>query len=218
MQRRRTDGAHAGRRAWVSESITPLGAACVWAVVSAGHALWAPQSHVAGLLASVTQAVLAVLTLHALHEGGHVLAGLIVGVPLQSVTLGLLTLRRERRGGDGRFRWDVNRSWQRFAGCVEREVDPAPGLREALTATALGGPVASAVGGALLLAAPEPWVGVGMASLVVGLLNALPIRVLGQASDGMIVRRLWSRRPADVAWRTEICGADATPAGVTIRR
>jgi len=133
-----------------------------------------------------------------------VLAGLAVRAPLQSVTLGVLTVYRERRGGDGRFRCAVNRSWRRFAGCVEREIAPAPGLQVALTVTALAGPAASLAGGAVLLAAPGSWSSVGLASILIGVLNALPITVLGQASDGMIVRRLWGRRSADVAWRTEL--------------
>ena len=41
-----------------------------------------------------------------------------------------------------------------------------------------------------------------------GPFNAVPSAVLGQVSDGMIVYRLWSRRPAAVAWRTQVCGAD----------
>lgn len=209
MNRRHTDlgYAHARRSRW--RSCTPLAATAAWASVVAAGAVWAPLAHVAGPFAAMGQTLVAVLALHAIHEGGHVLAGLVVGAPLQSVTLGVLTVLRERRGGrggGGRFRWAVNRSWKRFAGCVEREVTPTPGLREALTVTALGGPAASLVAGALLLAAPAPWSGLGMASLLVGALNAAPVRVLGQASDGMIVWRLWSRRPAHVAWRAELCG------------
>ena len=206
MNRRRTDpgNAGAGRPRW--PSCTPLAAATAWASVVAAGAVWAPLAHVAGPLAAMGQALLAILALHAIHEGGHVLAGLLVRAPLQSVTLGVFTVLRERRGGDGRFRWAVKRSWKRFAGCVEREVTPAPGLREALTITALGGPVASLAAGALLVAAPTPWSGLGAASLLVGALNATPVTVLGQASDGMIVWRLWSRRPAQVAWRAELYG------------
>lgn len=208
MDRRRTDRAHAHKRATAGESFTPLAAAFVWSAVVAGGTVWSPLSGVASPLHEAGRTLLMILALHAIHELGHVAAGLLVGMPLQAVTVGLFTVRRERRGGSGRFYLDVNRCWRRFSGCVEREVSPAPGVREALTVTALGGPLASVVAGALLVAASGPWEALGAASLLVGMLNALPVRVLGQTSDGMIVRRLWSRAPADTAWRTEVCGAD----------
>jgi hypothetical protein len=96
----------------------------------------------------------------------------------------------------------------RVGGCVERDVSPAPGIRVALTVTALGGPVASLVGGALLLNAPDPWHSFGYVSLLVGVMNAIPSAMFGQASDGMLVYRLWSRRPAAVAWRAPFCGQE----------
>ena len=210
MNRRCTDPAGLAGRARRLRACTPLAAMSMWVAFVAVGAIWAPLARVAGPLAAMGQTLLATLALHALHEAGHVVTGLLVGAPLQSVTLGVVTVYRERRGeagrGDGRFRWAVNRSWKRFAGCVERDITPAPGVREALTETALGGPVASLVAGALLLTASDAWAGIGAASLLVGVLNATPVTVLGQASDGMLVWRLWSQRPAHVAWRTEICG------------
>ena len=197
-------------RRWLTGLTTPLGAVCAYAAVIAVSAPWPRLTTVAELLTSMGQAVLAILALHAIHEGGHVLAGVVVRLPLQAVSLGPVTLLRERRGGRsvGRLVWGINHSWKRFAGCVEREVEPAPGVREALTATALAGPLASAAGGALLLALPGAWRDVGYASLLIGLVNALPLNLMGQASDGMIVLRLWSPRPAHVAWRAQFCGAD----------
>lgn len=210
MNRRRTDPPNARRPRTLAERVTPLAAATGWALALTVAGAWAPLGWAASPLGAAGQLVAGVLALHALHEAGHVLAGILVGAPLQSVTLGLVTVRRERRGGDGRFRWVLNESWRRFAGCVERDVAPAPGLRRALTVTALAGPAASVLGGAALLAlAPEPWATVGGASVAVGVLNALPLELLGQASDGMIVRRLWSRRPEHVAWRAMLCGPDA---------
>jgi hypothetical protein len=44
-------------------------------------------------------------------------------------------------------------------------------------------------------------------SLFVGAFNAVPSVLLGQASDGMIVYRLWSRHPAHVAWRARFSDA-----------
>jgi hypothetical protein len=213
MEQRRWNDPAAGARPWRQGLTTPLGAVGAYALVAAVSAAWPPLTPAAAPLALAGRAVLAILALHAIHEGGHVLAGAVVGLPFQRVTLGPVTLLRERRAGRraGRLVWGVNRSWKRFAGCVEREVEPGPGVREALTATALGGPAASLVGGALLLALPGPWRDVGYASLLLATFNVLPVERLGQASDGMIVRRLWGRRPADVAWRAQFCGADATP-------
>ena len=194
-----------GTRSWMRESFTPLNAAAAWVAVVTGGALWSPLADLSTKLALIGQVLVLTLGLHALHELGHVLAGLAVGLPFQEVTLGLFTVRREERDGRWRFVWDVNRSWRRFAGCVEREVSPAPGVREALTVTALGGPAASIVGGALLLLLPEPFTGLGYVSLLIGALNAVPVAVLGQVSDGMIVLRLWSPRPAHVEWRRQFC-------------
>jgi hypothetical protein len=215
QQRRRSDPTGAGARRRVAALTTPLGAVCAYALVVAASAPWPRLTAVAGVLAAMGQAVAAVLALHAIHEAGHVLAGVVVRLPLQAVSLGPVTLLRERRGGRraGRLVWGVNHSWKRFAGCVEREVEPAPGVREALTATALAGPLASAAGGALLLALPGAWRDVGYASLLIGAVNALPVHLMGQASDGMIVLRLWSRRPAHAAWRAQFCGADGDAPG-----
>jgi hypothetical protein len=212
MEQRRRSDFTTGPQRWLPGPTTPLGSVCAYALVMAVSAVWQPLAPAAGLLSAIAQALVAVLALHAIHEGGHVLAGVVVGLPFQAVSLGPVTLLRERRAGRGagRLVWSVNRSWKRFAGCVEREVEPAPGVRRALTVTALGGPAASLVGGALLLAGSDAWRTVGYASLLIGAVNALPVHLMGQASDGMIVLRLWSRRPADVAWRTQFCGVDAT--------
>jgi len=213
MEQRRKDDVTTGARRRLPGLTTPLGAVCAYALVAVGSALWPRLTPVASPLALLGHAVVAILALHAIHEGGHVLAGIVVGLPFQAVSLGPVTLLRDRRAGRrvGRLVWGVNRSWKRFAGCVEREVEPRPGIREALTVTALSGPVASVVVGALLLALPGAWRDVGYASLLIGVVNALPVQLLGQASDGMIVRRLWSRRPAHAAWRTQFCGADLAP-------
>jgi hypothetical protein len=211
MEHRRTTDGTRGARRWLREPATPLGAVCAYAAVLAAGALWPTFAGAADVAAFVGRAVAGVLALHAVHEAGHVLAGVAVGLPLQSVSLGPLTLLRERRAGRrrGRLICRVNRSWRRFSGCVEREVEPGPGMREALTATALGGPAASLAGGALLLQlASVDWQAVGYASLLIGAINAVPVRLLGQASDGLIVLRLWSRRPGHAAWRAQFCGAD----------
>ncbi len=200
------------RRRRTREFLTPLAAAGAWAVLFAGGAFWPPLLPLSAKLAVVGQTIVVALALQALHECGHLVAGALVGLPFRRVTLGLFTVRRERRAAGWRLAWDINRSWKRVAGCVERDIAPAPGVREALTVSALGGPLASLVGAVVLLAAPEPWRAFGHMSLVIGVLNALPFAALGQASDGMLVYRLWSRRPADVAWRAQLLGGAAPTA------
>jgi fatty acid desaturase len=203
--RRRADRKTA-RDVVARECFTPLGAAALWAVLVAGGHLWPALAPYATTLVFAGLVFGATCAVHLIHEAGHVIAGLFVGAPLDAATVGLVTVRRERRGGRRRFTWHLNRSWRRLAGCVEREVTPRPGMRLALTVTALGGPIASLAVGALLLAAPDPWRGLGLISLFVGVVNAVPSSFLGQASDGMLVYRLWSRRPAAVAWRMPFCG------------
>jgi hypothetical protein len=189
------------------EIVTPLNAAAVWALLAGGGAVWPAFAPHAATLTTLGAVLTLTLTVNALHEAGHLLAGLVVGLPFRSLTVGLFTVRREPDGAGWRLVWDVNRSWKRVAGCVEREIPRVPGVRAALTVTALGGPLASLLGGAALLAAPDPWGGLGYVSLFVGAFNAVPSVLLGQASDGMIVYRLWSRHPAHVAWRARFSDA-----------
>jgi hypothetical protein len=183
--------------------LSPLAIVGAWVLLVVWGELWPGLAALTDRLAFAGEVALVTLGVHALHELGHVLAGFAVRLPFSRVTLGLVTIEREGPTGVARLR--LNRSWRRVAGCVERDVEPAPGLREALTVTALGGPLASLVGGAALLAAPGPLSGIGYVSLLVGLVNALPFTLLGQQSDGMLVWRLWSARPTDVAWRAAFC-------------
>jgi hypothetical protein len=205
MQRSRT-GPEVPGSAFTREFVTPLNAAAVWVILAAGGACWPALAPLSAKLTAIGGVLTLTLAVHAVHEAGHLLAGLLVGLPFRSATVGLFTVRRENDGPGWRLVWDVNRSWKRVAGCVEREVPRTPGVRVALTATALGGPLASLVGGALLLSASDPWRGFGYVSLFVGVFNVVPTMILGQASDGMLVYRLWSRRPSAVAWRASLCG------------
>jgi hypothetical protein len=195
---------------WV---ISPAAVTLLWLALVLAGPLWAPLAPVAERLAFAAEVILATLALHVVHEAGHVLAGLAVGLPFTRATVACLTVAREEGPDGARLRWSVNDSWLRFGGCVEREVSPAPRMRQALTITALGGPWASVVGGLALLGSPDPWHGIGMISVLVGLLNAVPMSVFGQASDGMIVLRLWSRDPGHVAWRHLLCGTEAGERG-----
>jgi hypothetical protein len=193
--------------------LSPLSVACAWVMLVVGQNLWPSLAPLTSRLATIGQVVALTFALQLLHELGHVIAGLVVGLPFDRVTVGLFTLEREAHERGWRLRWALNRSWRKLAGCVEREISPAPGMREALTVTALGGPLASMLGGLLLMAAGTPWQGLGAVSIGIGVLNAIPISSLGQLSDGMIVWRLWSRRPDHAAWRAPFCDPGAVALG-----
>jgi len=207
MEESRTAGPDPTGRTFAREFFTPLNAMSAWAVIVAGGTVWPALDPLSEKLAFAGAVVSLTLALHVLHEAGHVVAGALVGLPFSTLTVGLFTVRREPHGAGWRLAWDVNGSWRKFAGCVEREITPGPGIREAMTITALGGPVASLIAGFLLIGAPPPWRGLGVVSLLVGLFNVLPTALLGQPSDGMIVYRLWSQRADAVAWRAPLCEA-----------
>jgi hypothetical protein len=182
----------------------------LWLTLVVAGEVWPGLIPLAEPLGTAGQVLLVTLGMHAAHEAGHLVAGWLVGIPFTRVTLAMVTVTRDDHATGSRLCVAWNRSWLKAAGCVEREVTPAPGLRWAVTATAIGGPVASVVLGAMLWPYGDPWRGLGVVSVLVGVLNALPIACLGQLSDGMLVLRLWSRDPEHVAWRVRLCGSDAT--------
>jgi hypothetical protein len=186
---------------WVVHAPAPATVALVWLILALSGGVGADLEPIAAYFARLGEVILFTLALHALHEAGHVIGGLLVGVPFHRVTLALATLVREEAAVGSRLRLEWNRAWSKVAGCVERDLTPAPGLRVGLTVTALAGPLASFVGGALLTWCPAPWSHFGAVSIVVGMLNLVPVSYLGQASDGMVAWRLWSPAPAHVAWR-----------------
>ena len=199
------ESAGADRGGW-RDTLAPtpplLAALLTLAIVGGG--LWEPLAPAAAWLGQLANTVLIVLGICAVHEAGHLVGGLLVGMPFSRFTLGVVTFGCEERQDGVQLSVGWNRDWLRVAGCVERDIAPGPRLREALTVTALGGPVASIVAGALLWTCPAPWRELGTISLLIGLVNAVPTSWLGQQSDGMIVWRLWSSRPADVAWRAPL--------------
>lgn len=173
------------------------------------HLAFAPAGPLHGLGSSgliATLATLAVgLWLHViLHEAGHALAGLAVGMRI--VALGIGRCRFER-GGDG---W---RAWRGpslagvggFAALV-----PGPGRGGGAPAQAvylLGGPLANLVAGAgacvlaIALASTAPaWVagailGLGISGVLMGAINLVPFRTHGWRSDGMGLADLLLGRP-----------------------
>jgi hypothetical protein len=196
----------------VHSVLTPPAVLLLWLIGVVSGRLSPHLEPVSAWLSNVGEVLLVVLLLHAVHEAGHVVAGLAVRVPFDRLTLAVFTISREEQAGGWRLRCGWNRVWRKAAGCVERDVTPAPGIRRALTVTALGGPAASIAVGALLSYWPDPWHGVGLVSVIVGVLNVVPIACLGQLSDGMLVFRLWSRSPAHVAWRAALGEPEPAPA------
>ena len=149
--------------------------------------------------------VILVLGLSAVHELGHVVAGHAAGLKLLSYTVGPLAVVRTARG----FVPAANGRWIRFAGCVEHDIPAGSISRLRLSISALGGPAAN-LALAFLLArvwGAQPFVAtLALWSLIFGVVNLMPIRMNGQTSDGGLVLRLWSGKPADVEWRRKLIG------------
>jgi len=158
-----------------------------------------------GKIGQLLLSVVLVLGLSAVHELGHVVAGHAAGLTLLSFTVGPLAVVRTRRG----FVPSVNGRWIRFAGCVEHDVPAGKISRLGIATSALGGPAANLALAFLLVrfANVHPFLGtLALWSLVFGSVNLLPIRMNGQTSDGGLVCRLWSDRPADLEWRRKLMG------------
>ena len=199
------ESAEADRGGWGdSLALTPPLIAALLTLAIVGGGLWEPLTPASAWLSQLASTVLIVLGICAVHEAGHLVGGLLVDMPFSRFTLGIVSFGCEDRPEGVHLTVGWNREWLKVAGCVEREIAPGPRLREALTVTALGGPVASIVAGVLLWSCPAPWRELGTVSLLIGLVNVVPTSWLGQQSDGMIVWRLWSSHPADVAWRASI--------------
>ena len=133
-----------------------------------------------------------------LHEAGHALAGLAVG--LRPLALGVGPLRAER-GGDGwRLRWAGNIAGiGGFALLLPR--DDTQGPRQAAVYV-LGGPLANLLSAALAWAAIEagladswPWLALAWITVAVGLAlglaNLVPFLAGGWSSDGRQLLKLW---------------------------
>jgi len=155
-----------------------------------------------GLLA----AFLVSMWLHAvIHEAGHALAGLAVG--LKPVAFGVGPLRLERTASGWRFRWGGGIAGIGGFASMLPPVDAVPRRREQALYI-LGGPLSNLLLGvpalllsvpALLLANAAPpgvWAilgfGFGVAGLVAGVANLVPLKTAGWLSDGahlLLLRR-----------------------------
>jgi hypothetical protein len=132
----------------------------------------------------------------ALHEVGHLLAGAGAGFRPLLAHVGPLTLKPVH--GRWRLVWDRRQSWLQARALVANR----PASRGSLLTLALGGCVANLAGGLALamVAVFMPPFGRSIAaflalnSVITGVVNLAPLRLLGYDSDGLcVLRLLWQR-------------------------
>jgi hypothetical protein len=188
-----------------------VGAACgyfgvhvVREVMPEVEAGWLP-----GVLALVSLP-LAFLLAVAVHECGHLLAGLLRGGRFLLLIVGPLRLASTRDG----LRWGRNRSFPLFGGLASVAPRDASRIEADFGWLIAGGPLASLAGGAVLVATglgfgsvlAEPvgaWTFglwflcllVGGMSLGLGVLALVPNRTAGFPSDGARLLSLWRGGP-----------------------
>lgn len=147
------------------------------------------------------------------HEFGHAAAGLLVDFAVVCLLMGPVRVEWSR---EGRVALRLNRRlslWGGAVGSVPRvhpSDDRLSTFRRHMVTVLAGGPVASVVAGAVALgmsftdphSAPQPfgdgisWLQfLALCSVVVGLGQAVPIRIGSQRSDGLRILRLLRARP-----------------------
>jgi hypothetical protein len=144
----------------------------------------------------------------AIHELGHVLAGLAVGFEFRLFVVGPLMLERE--AGQLRFKW--NRNLNTSGGLALCLPQGQHRLAQRFSWFAAGGPLASLAwaglaGGLLLLVLPVPdnyWpslfaatflVTSALCSPLIFLVTIIPMHVGGFDTDGARILNLWRRSP-----------------------
>jgi hypothetical protein len=159
------------------------------------------------------------------HEVGHVIGGWFAGFRFAGLFVGPLAISRDARG----LRVQGNASWA-LVGGIAICVPPRQRIRDSRAALPFlaGGPVASALFGALLIAlhfgfglddvtrrtieagqhtVTELVVGavtflLGVCSLMIAIVTLIPNRFGGFTSDGAAIRMLWQRSPDSTYWLT----------------
>jgi hypothetical protein len=165
-------------------------------VAAAGlPASWGQSGQLAFVVVGMPASFLVAL---ALHEVGHLLAGAAAGFQPLLAHVGPLTLKPVN--GSWRLVWDRRQSWLHARALVAYR----PTGRGPLLALALGGCIANLAAGlalvALVVVTPSPVRSIAVLaalnSLVTGLVNLAPVRLLGYDSDGLcVLRLLWQRKP-----------------------
>jgi hypothetical protein len=142
----------------------------------------------------------------AVHELGHVVAGLSVGFRFQSVAIGPVWIKNE----SGTLRFRPRRHI--FGGLTYMSLDRIRRVRRRLIWNVLGGPVASLIGGVIALGAaqliPTSYASIlpfvlkffGGYSLLVAFLSTLPTRSGPYAGDGLLLRTLLCSKEGTKQW------------------
>lgn len=149
----------------------------------------------------------------ALHEGGHLLAGKLLGGKFALVIIGPLRVMRTPSG----LRWGRNRRFPLFGGLALVTPSSVDNLRSYMIGLLAGGPLSSFVSGSILIGTAVLWprmlpagatispVGfflwtllgaTGLFSLAFFLASSLPSRTGGFASDGARLLALARKGPA----------------------
>ncbi len=135
------------------------------------------------------------------HEAGHVIAGLIVGLSFDGVTVGPIAIRRHNNQWHFRFRPRVS------SGLTYLSFTEIRRIRRREIVVGLGGPVSSLACGFVALITGEmtrgyhdsPWPTFfeffGVFSLYIGLISLLPHYSGGHAGDGTLLRALVGKIP-----------------------
>jgi len=137
----------------------------------------------------------------AIHESGHLLAGLCVGLRFKGVRIDPFRARID--SGKWKFRIRPRLFW----GFAFMSLDRVRRVRRRLIIFTLGGPAASILCGLAAVLAGEigiarydsPWPTflefLGVWSLIIGCISSVPFRTRGFANDAMLLRSLLFSKP-----------------------
>lgn len=138
------------------------------------------------------------LTVAAVHEFGHWLAGRSVGLRLSYLAIGPLKFIRQSD------HWRIYRRSQFTGGFILMSLDKVRRVRRRLMIWVIGGPAASLITGAVALGACRaervgghariglPVAAYAVLSLLAGIQSMRNLRFRGYSSDGVLFRTLWS--------------------------
>ena len=138
------------------------------------------------------------LTVAAVHELGHWLAGRSVGLRLTYLVIGPLKFIRQSG------HWRIYRRSQFTGGFILMSLDKVRRVRRRLMIWVAGGPAASLITGAIALAACRaervggdatiglPVAAFAILSLLVGIQSLRNVKFRGYSGDGVLLRTLWS--------------------------
>ena len=190
---------------------SPLAVTLAAVLVPGLLALWAGGETVFGQLWLFAAAILPLLLLlSAVHEGGHLLAGRLVGFRVLACSVGPLRLQAHGPGGRG-VRVELNDEWgQAYWGAALSVPVTWDNLGPRAAAMVAGGPLANlllagALGGLGRLAPVGSLADLvlhlgAILSLIYFFGNIVPFRSRGSRSDGAWIRLFLTHGPAGERW------------------